>query len=105
VEHIFHVALAEDWTAALAAGEYRVSTRGMTLDEVGFIHCSQRHQVAEVSDAFYRGAGPLVLLTIDPARAGSPVREEAVSESESFPHLYGPLPLQAVVSVEPLKLR
>lgn len=44
-EHIFHIALSRDWEAAKQVGEYRVSTRGRGLDEVGFIHGSFRDQV------------------------------------------------------------
>lgn len=36
---IYHVAFAEDWERASRVGEYRVSTLGRTLDEVGFIPC------------------------------------------------------------------
>ena len=49
-------------------------------------------------------AGDVVLLHIDPERlaaAGVPVRLEPAPESgELFPHLYGPLPLEAVRLVE-----
>lgn len=101
VRPIFHIALVEDWAAARAAGEYRVSTRGRTLAEVGFIHCSRRGQVERTVARFYRDAGPLVLLTIDPELAGSEVREDPVG-AETFPHLYGPLPVAAVVATTPL---
>ena len=47
-EHIFHIALTEDWEAAKRVGEYRVSTRGRDLDEVGFIHGSFRDQVERI---------------------------------------------------------
>ena len=48
---IFHLADRRQWEAARAAGRYEISTRGKTLSEVGFIHCSQRHQVRPVADA------------------------------------------------------
>jgi uncharacterized protein (DUF952 family) len=100
---IFHIAAARDWDAAVATGSYRVSTRGRSLDEVGFIHCSHRHQVERVANAAYRGAGPLYLLRIDPARLGqTELREESAGGIETFPHLYGPLPVGAVVDTAPL---
>ena len=96
---IYHLALARDWDDARRAGEYRVSTRGRTLDEVGFIHCSRTHQVAPVAAAFYAGVTGLVLLAIDPARLTSELRYEAGPGSdETFPHVYGPIDLAAVVS-------
>jgi uncharacterized protein (DUF952 family) len=95
---LLHIALARDWAAAQAAGEYRVSTRGLSLDDVGFIHCSaDEAQAAGVVAAFYADVDePLVVLHIDPARTGAEVRVEG-----GFPHLYGPLPVDAVVAVVP----
>jgi uncharacterized protein (DUF952 family) len=45
MSRIFHIAMKQDWDAALAAGDYRVSTLGRTLAKVGFIHCSTASQV------------------------------------------------------------
>lgn len=103
---IFHIAEASDWDAAVPTGAYRHSTRGRTLDDVGFIHCSHRHQVERVANAAYRDAGRLYLLRIDPDRLGATVlREDPVDGGvETFPHLYGPLPVEAVVEVAPLEL-
>jgi glutathione S-transferase len=101
---IYHVASAGDWREALEAGEYRVSTRGRTLEEEGFIHCSRASQVAWVANRFYRGAAGLVLLAIDPARLRSELRYEAVPGcDEPFPHLHGPLNTDAVVRVTPFE--
>ena len=102
MEAIFHIATAADWSAARVHGGYRVSTLGRSLDEVGFIHCSHRHQVERVANAAYRRAGPLVLLSIDPARVTAAVKEESGGGVETFPHLYGPLPVSAVIQVAEL---
>jgi glutathione S-transferase len=48
-EPIFHLALPEDWQSAFETGEYRWSTRGKTLDVVGFIHCSTSVQIASTA--------------------------------------------------------
>ncbi len=99
---LFHIALKVDWERALADGSYRVSTLGERLDDVGFIHLSFAHQVKIVADAFYRGAGELLLLELDPAQLTSPVRVEAVPGSpEQFPHLYGEITPDAVIAVRP----
>lgn len=99
-EHIFHIALARDWARAQEHGDYRVSTLGRSLAEEGFVHASRRHQVAGVRAAFYADVGePLVLLEIDPARLDVPLRLEVPLEAEeAFPHIYGPVPVGAVVS-------
>lgn len=100
---LFHLAERRDWLAARAAGEYRMSTRGVTLAEQGFIHCSLRHQVRGVAQAFYADAGDLVLLRIDPRLVGHPVRFEAAAPgAERYPHIYGPLPVAAVTEALPV---
>ena len=107
-EHLFHVALAADWEAARQAGDYRVSSLGRTLAEEGFLHASYAHQWPGVLAAYYADvAEPLVLLEIDPDRLAVPVVVEAPTGSqpgaEQFPHVYGPLPVDAVVAVTPLR--
>jgi Protein of unknown function (DUF952) len=47
---LLHITERAAWHAALQAGEYRMSTRGVTLDEQGFIHCSLRHQLRGVAE-------------------------------------------------------
>lgn len=101
MDAIFHVATEADWSDAQTAGEYRVSTLGRSLDDVGFIHCSHRQQVERVANVAYRAAGPLLLLTIDPDMTGAEIREESGGGGETFPHLYGPLPVDAVIQASP----
>jgi len=102
---IYHLALADEWRAAKACGEYRRSTRGLGLEQVGFIHASGADQVEATFRRFYADAEGVLLLTLDPARLGAPVRWEAAPGSdELFPHLYGPLPVGAVLSAEPFGL-
>ncbi|WP_326822745.1 DUF952 domain-containing protein [Streptosporangium sp. NBC_01756] len=99
---ILHLALATDWDAARTAGEYRLSTLGRTLEQEGFIHaCTDHGQLNGVVQRFYLDVtDPLVLLTIDPT--GLDVRLETGADSaELFPHIYGPLPLAAVISADP----
>ena len=97
---LFHLADRGEWLAAEAAGEYRISTRGVTLAEQGFIHCSLRHQLRGVAERYYADADDLVLLVIDSDRVGSPLRHEAPPDGlESYPHIYGPLPADAVTAV------
>ncbi|MGL5860302.1 MAG: DUF952 domain-containing protein [Phycicoccus sp.] len=100
-EPLFHLAQPEQWDDARRLGEYRHSTRGRTLDEVGFVHLSTALQWPEVRRRFYADyPGELVLLTIDPDRIDADVRWEVggPSSAELFPHLYGPLPVEAVTT-------
>ncbi len=95
---IYHIAVAADWEQARRDGEYRVSTRGRTLDDEGFIHAGQSHQVAPVANAIYRGDRGLLVLAIDVARVAPEIRYERVPGWEDpFPHIYGPLDVGAVV--------
>jgi glutathione S-transferase len=95
---IYHIAEAADWDQARRDGQYTTSTRGRTLAEEGFIHTSQPAQVALVANAFYRDVPDLILLTIDTERVGSPIRYELVPGQDlPYPHIYGPLNIDAVV--------
>jgi uncharacterized protein (DUF952 family) len=103
LRQIFHIARQSDWHRSLTDGTYRVSTIGRSLEDEGYIHCSERHQVARVANSFYRGVPGLVLLVIDADRVGPDVKYEALAGStERFPHIYGPLNVDAVVAVESL---
>jgi uncharacterized protein (DUF952 family) len=98
---LFHITERAAWTAAKQAGEYRMSTRGVTLEQQGFIHCSLRHQLRTVAEYIYGDVDDdLVVLVIDSARLPVPVRYEAPEgESEAYPHIYGALPADAVTEV------
>jgi glutathione S-transferase len=105
---LYHLALAEEWQQALAEGVYRRSTRGMSIEQVGYLHASHGDQIEATFERFYADAGPVRLLSIDPKRlaaAGLEVKEEAAPDSgELFPHVYGgPLPCEAVVVAEPYR--
>ncbi len=101
---IYHIAYAADWDRARTDGAYMISTRGRTLAQEGFIHASQTHQVAPVANRFYGADDALVVLVIDVDRLRSEVRHEEVpgAEGDPFPHIYGPLNIDAVVDVLPL---
>jgi uncharacterized protein (DUF952 family) len=100
---IFHVAFEADWQSAQQEGSYRISTRGLSLSEVGFIHAGFEYQVATVGAALYANAtAPLVVLVIDTGLLDTPVVVENLEGGdEAFPHIYGPLPTSAVVGALP----
>jgi uncharacterized protein (DUF952 family) len=104
METLYHIATAPDWAQAQRDGEYRVSTRGRTLADEGYIHASTASQVLPVANAFYRDEpADLLLLVLDPARIGAEIRWEQVPGSaDPFPHIYGPLPVRAVRLALPL---
>jgi uncharacterized protein (DUF952 family) len=101
---IYHIAVPDDWRAALTDGEYLLSTRGRTLAEQGFIHAGEAHQVAGVANRVYGSEDGLIVLVIDVDLLRSELRyDEAPDIGESFPHIYGPLNADAVVATLPLE--
>jgi len=103
-EVLYHIATAADWAQAQRDGEYRMSTRGVTLAAEGYIHASTVAQVLPVANAYYRDEpDDLLLLVLDPARIGAEIKWEQVPGSAGpFPHIYGPLPVSAVRQALPL---
>jgi uncharacterized protein (DUF952 family) len=102
VTFIYHIAAAADWERAVHDGQYAMSTRGLTLAEQGFIHASTVGQVALVANAFYQGEPDLLLLVIDTDLVGPQIRYEHVpGQARPYPHIYGPLNLDAVVETRP----
>jgi uncharacterized protein (DUF952 family) len=99
-DRLFHITSAEELRTAQEDGVYRPAA----FAREGFIHCSYRSQVVPVANRLFRGRQGLVLLEIDPALITSPIVDENLEGgTELFPHVYGPLPLSAVVRV--LELR
>jgi len=96
---ILHFCTRDAWSAAQAGGEYR----GDTLADEGFIHCSTADQVHLPANALVRGRTDIVLLEVDPTRLTAPVRWEPGDPDDAasmqFPHVYGPIPLDAVIDV------
>lgn len=93
---IYHITTADAWEDAQQRGEYRAES----LATQGFIHCSDGDQVIRVANAVFAGEKGLVLLEIDPDKVmAKVVYENLDGGSELFPHVYGPIALQAVVGV------
>lgn len=93
------------WAAARAEGRSTNSTRGVDLAEEGFIHLSRADQVAGVLGRFYADVTDLLVLHVDETLLHDPVVDEQVGTAPDgtpivFPHLYGPLPVSAVVAVD-----
>ena len=94
-EPIFHITTAPEWQTALDAGAYTVPS----LADEGFIHTSTGEQTPATAARFYAGVPDLVLLVIDPNAVSAEIRWEQAHVGELFPHIYGPLNVDAVVAV------
>ncbi|WP_323101983.1 DUF952 domain-containing protein [Intrasporangium sp. YIM S08009] len=98
---IYHLAEQSHWEQALRDGAYTRSTRQLSLEQEGFIHASTAQQWPVVRRRFYGDVTePLVLLEIDESRLGSRVVYEVgdPETGEEFPHVYGPVEVDAVVA-------
>jgi len=92
---IYHLAVPAAWATAQTIGSYARSTREQSLDEVGFIHCSEADQLPRTIAKFYADLDAVVLLTIDEHHLD--VRREP-ADGMLFPHIYEALPVANVVS-------
>ncbi len=97
--HVFHLTSLADWAEARRVGALLPAS----LASEGFVHCSTASQVRATAGRYLRGRTDLLLLTIRVARLSVELRyERSASTGEDFPHVYGPIPVAAVVAVEPL---
>ncbi len=92
---IYHITTQPVWQQAQARGEYLPEA----FDADGFIHCSDHYQIENTANRFYASTPDLVVLEIEPDRLIVPLVYENLEGGEmTFPHIYGPLTLDAVLS-------
>jgi uncharacterized protein (DUF952 family) len=98
VSVIFHLAVREDWERAGRTGVYTPASR----PGGGSIGCATADQHAAVANARFAGRADLVLLLIDTDKLASEVRlEPDPAGGAAFPHVDGPLDLEAVFEATP----
>jgi release factor glutamine methyltransferase len=91
---IFHLCQRQDWLKSLARGKYQPDSLALE----GFIHCSQFQQIIEVANRYFKTVPDVIMLTIDPEKLTSEIRWEK-ADAAYFPHVYGPINLEAVDKV------
>ena len=93
---IYHIAQYEDWQKAAATGLYVPST----FEQEGFIHCAKEEQVDGVLDRYFKDK-TVIKFTIDVSRlVYPPIFEWASSINQQFPHIYGPINLDAIIATQ-----
>lgn len=98
---VYKIAPAALWREAVAAGLFR----GAPVDAAdGFIHLSTAAQVRETAARHFAGQADLVLVAVRADALGPALRWEPSRGGALFPHVYGPLPLDAVLWAVPLPL-
>jgi len=96
--YIYHITSEAEWLAAKQSGSYRPARYNVD----GFIHCSQKDQVIRTGNKFYLHQTGLVILKIAEDLLPCPVIEENLDGGEElFPHIYGLLPVSAVIAAIP----
>jgi uncharacterized protein (DUF952 family) len=100
---IYHFCPRGDWDAAAPTGSYVADS----LETQRFIHCSPLDHVHLSATMRAAGRTDLVLLEIDEALLDPPAVWEDGDPphptGKQFPHVYGPIPVAAVVAVRDLK--
>jgi len=95
---LFHIATQVDAERGKRTGTYIPDAFGRE----GFIHCSYAEQVIQVANRLFAGRRDLVLLEIDPQKLSCPVVDENLEGGmELFPHIYGHVPMAAVLAIHP----
>lgn len=93
---ILHIIENEEWFKAKELGTYMPPS----LKTEGFIHCSTIEQSIEVANLFFEGYKNLLILCIEPTKLESKyVYEDLIQSGKLYPHIYGPLNLDAVIKV------
>lgn len=98
---IFHIANKDEWERSLRDGSYEPAS----LKTEGFVHCSTCEQLAATANHFFHSRSDLVLLLIDPQRLRAELRFESPADplddraEQHFPHVYGPINVDAVTQV------
>ena len=93
--HIFHITDQSTWQEAKHGTLYE----GDTLSIDGFIHCCLFEQIERVLLNWFKGKHDLVILEIDPEILHSHIKYENLEGGvEAFPHVYGPINLDAVIN-------
>jgi uncharacterized protein (DUF952 family) len=96
VSTLFHITSAGEAVDTVRTGIYAPRE----FEAEGFIHCSYSRQVCDVANRLFSGRSDLVLLEIDRTKVtGQVVDENLEGGGQLFPHIYGRLPVGAVVKI------
>jgi uncharacterized protein (DUF952 family) len=93
---IYHILKAQDWERVRSHSAYTP----LSFRQDGFIHMCAQDQFEGVVNRYFLGQGELVALCAAPESLVAELRYENLDGGdELFPHLYGPLNLDAVRDV------
>jgi uncharacterized protein (DUF952 family) len=92
---IYHIADRAAWEKAQQEKFYVHES----IAKEGFIHCSTGEQLEATANRYFKSEPSILILVIDPNKVDAEIKlEESVSSKGLYHHIYGPLPVQAVVA-------
>lgn len=97
MSHIYHITTQAQWNIAKETGYYA----SPSLKEEGFVHCSEDRQIPDVLTRYFSDKTQLVKLTIDTEKLTSQlIYDWSNAIEDTFPHIYGPVNIEAIVNAE-----
>ena len=97
-ETIFHIITDDEWRLYEISGVIEPTS----LQTEGFVHCSTVIQLPITIGRYYRDRQDLRVVQIAVSRLTSELRWEESHPGEFFPHVFGPIPMAAIVGKYPL---
>ncbi len=99
-EFIYHIISETEWENVKNNPFYEADS----LKSEGFIHFSFKDQVCDTAFRYYPNQKDLLVMKASVSLLTSPLKIDPVTATASFPHLYGPLNMEAVITTEKLIL-
>lgn len=99
---IYHLVWKSEWPTLHSGGDYRAAS----LKTEGFIHCTREpEKLVEVANLFFpeRPEDQLLVIALDSGKIKPDIKYEDPGCGHLFPHIYGPLNLDAVESTHQLR--
>ncbi len=97
---IYHIVLPEIWAKFKDQNFYYAAS----LQTEGFIHCSFADQIAGVLERYYHGVKQVLILHLETEKLTSKLINEASTNNEIYPHIYGQINIDAIVKIEEKEL-
>ena len=95
---IYLLMTAEEITCARTTGQWE----SVSLSVEGFIHASPANQLKRVADKYYQQKSDVQVVCVRTDLLKPELRWEPAAGS-LYPHIYGPLSVDAVVSADPIE--
>lgn len=99
---IFHICRAHEWRKTKRQSQYRPES----LAKEGFIHAATASDIKKIARLFFKDQANLVILFINRDLVASLIKEEIAKhprlKGSVFPHIYGPIPTEAIVGTIPI---